>query len=104
MNLVSELRDCSKCSTKMSKLIFSDNSIKAPLVLPPGMSIEQKTEFLSNLDPKHQFFISMPHMNAGKFYEDYISTHYLIFNLGVLPLHTSEPLDLYPPLKKKNFI
>ena len=37
----------------------------AALVLPPGMSIEQKTEFLSNLDTNNQFFIHMPHMNAG---------------------------------------
>ena len=44
---------------------FSGGNSNAPLVLPPGMSIEQKTEFLSNLDPKHQSFISMPHTNAG---------------------------------------
>ena len=43
----------------------SNTNSNAPLILPPGMSIEQKTEFLSNLDPKHQFFISMPHTNAG---------------------------------------
>ena len=43
----------------------TNTNSNAPLILPPGMSIEQKTEFLSNLDPKHQFFISMPHTNAG---------------------------------------
>ena len=34
------------------------------------MTIEQKTEFLTNLDKKHQFFVSMPHMNAGKYNDD----------------------------------
>ena len=51
----------------LDNLYFSgaNTNSNAPLILPPGMSIEQKTEFLSNLDPKHQFFISMPHTNAG---------------------------------------
>ena len=38
--------------------------------MPAGMTIEQKTEFLTNLDKKHQFFVSMPHMNAGKCNDD----------------------------------
>ena len=29
------------------------------------MSVEEKTKFLLNLDKDHQFFVSMPHMNAG---------------------------------------
>jgi len=37
----------------------------APFLLPPGMSVEEKTKFLLNLDKDHQFFVSMPHMNAG---------------------------------------
>ena len=45
---------------------FRNNN--APFVLPPGMSVEDKTKFLSNLDKDHQAFVSMPHMNAGKKY------------------------------------
>ena len=44
----------------------SNGNNNSPLILPPGMTIEQKTEFLANLDKKNQWFIAMPHMNAGK--------------------------------------
>ena len=43
---------------------FRNNN--APFVLPPGMSVEDKTQFLLNLDKDHQAFVSMPHMNAGE--------------------------------------
>ena len=89
----------------IDKFHFSgtNTNSNAPLILPPGMSIEQKTEFLSNLDPKHQFFISMPHTNAGMdCLPSSISCYYNdIFLKGILPLHQKEPLELYPPLGNK---
>ena len=54
---------------EITRNIYCRNN-KEPLVLPAGMTIEQKTEFLTNLDKKHQFFVSMPHMNAGKYNDD----------------------------------
>ena len=80
----------------------NNNGNNSPLILPPGMTIEQKTQFLANLDKKNQWFIAMPHMNAGKLTK---SKKYLsIYVLGVLPLHHNGALDLYPPLKKKKLI
>ena len=35
------------------------------LVLPPGLTIEEKTQFLANLDPNHEFILEAPSVNAG---------------------------------------